>query len=565
MAVEITSQLLIKLAGKAAYIRGQGVFESGQITHLNIKKNSILAEVEGTYPYKVRLKITPNLLDGTCSCPASDNFDFCKHCVAVALAYSSQKNILQDAQGKSEIERIQTYLQTLDKQTLSQHLLDIIENNSQEFNSWVVKADLALGTVDAREMRKKITKSLPYRSIWGYRQVGNYFIAAESIFAVIIEPIASLPAEDQFKLYQYGYQRLNKALEKIDDSNGDRYEIEGRLENGLTHAFLALNWPNKKKSEFLLSALKQSDDVFPEIPGKFIAEDDNALYKAFIVQCEELWLETVKTHTPDQFDYLLSVLKSILIKHAKEKNDPQREIDLLAATASYPHDYSELAEKHMALSQYDKAEQWLKKAQESSHHSQPTNLLSLQVKLETERGNLAIALEKQWELFKLKPSDHDYTKVKKLHQLNKLPEAQAYQQAESFLLEKSKSKSENYYEPPNTNLIEFYLYNQQVEKATEVADKEKVEAHLLCEIGLEVATSQPETAIRYHHRAASVVANQGRETAYQDAVSLLKKLKTALPKTAYSEFFDMVEQLKAIPALKREPNLMTLFDKHFSS
>ena len=81
----ISNDLLIRLAGKPAFNRGMDYYTGGHVLGFKQKGNMNTADVEGTEIYRVTLKWTSRQLDGTCDCPASDGFDFCKHCVAVTL------------------------------------------------------------------------------------------------------------------------------------------------------------------------------------------------------------------------------------------------------------------------------------------------------------------------------------------------------------------------------------------------------------------------------------------------------------------------------------------------
>ena len=83
--LEISNELLIRLAGKPAFNRGMDYFKGGHVLGFRHKGNRVTADVEGTEIYRVTLKWTARQLDGACDCPASEGFDFCKHCVAVAL------------------------------------------------------------------------------------------------------------------------------------------------------------------------------------------------------------------------------------------------------------------------------------------------------------------------------------------------------------------------------------------------------------------------------------------------------------------------------------------------
>ncbi|MCG6938974.1 MAG: SWIM zinc finger family protein, partial [Gammaproteobacteria bacterium] len=111
----VSNEHLIRLAGKPAFNRGVDYFKSGNVLKLKQKGNVVTAEVAGTEVYRVKLKWTSSQLDGACNCPASDGFDFCKHCVAVALVLQ-QTQAEQDQLIKGGAEdRIRAYLLKQDK------------------------------------------------------------------------------------------------------------------------------------------------------------------------------------------------------------------------------------------------------------------------------------------------------------------------------------------------------------------------------------------------------------------------------------------------------------------
>lgn len=120
----ISNDLLIRLAGKPAYNRGMDYFTGGHVLELKHKGNMITADVEGTEIYRVTLKWTPGQLDGACDCPASEGFDFCKHCVAVALTLrETQAEQEKLVQGGTE-SRIKAYLLKQDREKLANWLLN---------------------------------------------------------------------------------------------------------------------------------------------------------------------------------------------------------------------------------------------------------------------------------------------------------------------------------------------------------------------------------------------------------------------------------------------------------
>ncbi len=149
----ISHDHLVKLAGKAAFNRGMNYFKAGNVLSIKQKANRISADVDGTEIYRVNLKWTHNLLDGACDCPASEGFDFCKHCVAVALTLQqTQTEQEKSIQGGAE-NRIKAYLFKQDREKLADWLLELIESESTLLQEWSMRADNDLGLLDTKAIK----------------------------------------------------------------------------------------------------------------------------------------------------------------------------------------------------------------------------------------------------------------------------------------------------------------------------------------------------------------------------------------------------------------------------
>src|SRR2546427_257310 len=75
------------LAGEVWFARGEAYFQQGRVGELNEHNGKLSTIVAGTEDYRVRLWTEGNDLSYSCSCPLGDDEQFCKHCVAAALAW----------------------------------------------------------------------------------------------------------------------------------------------------------------------------------------------------------------------------------------------------------------------------------------------------------------------------------------------------------------------------------------------------------------------------------------------------------------------------------------------
>jgi uncharacterized Zn finger protein len=83
----LTIRRIRSLAGDLWFDRGEAYFEQGRVRDLKEHQGKVTATVAGTHEYNVRLWIHRGEIASSCTCPLGDDEQFCKHCVAVALAW----------------------------------------------------------------------------------------------------------------------------------------------------------------------------------------------------------------------------------------------------------------------------------------------------------------------------------------------------------------------------------------------------------------------------------------------------------------------------------------------
>lgn len=125
----LDEDLLLELAGDRSFERGVDYFESGRVYSLAEYNERITAQVQGTQPYQVDLWLENDDLQYRCTCPVGVDGWFCKHCVAVALAWIDEPPPYQEPEASSTrpgttIADVRDYLNQQDRDTLVRMILD---------------------------------------------------------------------------------------------------------------------------------------------------------------------------------------------------------------------------------------------------------------------------------------------------------------------------------------------------------------------------------------------------------------------------------------------------------
>lgn len=550
----ITPELLKRLAGDRAYARGLDYFHAGAVDQVRCGKRKTTAIVQGSRAYQVTLEHTSARLGGHCDCPASEGVDFCKHCVATALELERQQ-LLSAAMGEgSEEARVAAYLQSMDKASLESIALDLIAEDRQRLARWALRAEAAGGELKPAALKKRITKALPYRQLWGYPQVRSYFQAAEELLDEVFSLLPALPASEAIKLVEYGYARLNKALEKIDDSGGFRLLLESQLEEQLAAALNRLDVPLSDKVGYLLGVVDWPYDVTPSMEALL---DEATLAKAFFVEAHRLW-----EGKPGAVSWQLSHL---LEQQAEQDRDWSRLIAYRSAKASHFHEFATLVDLNLRLQDFAAAEHWLERMQAQAKGWQREACREKRVSILRARGDHRAAWDLQWTLFGASLEVKDYLILEELAEaLGEDPEHCATR-AEALLLAHAQRKPTHFGDIPSEALMAFYLQRKAIDAAVKAAGEFPVVISQLLQVAKLAFECHPETAFGFYQRAILKIAEGNKKSSYEEVVGLLRQLQDhlrTLQDNALDEAFQrLLQQLRE--SQKRKRNLMKLLEQAF--
>lgn len=553
----ISHDHLIKLAGKPAFNRGMQYFRDKHVRALKQSNSRISAEVEGSETYHIILKWTSKQLDGACNCPASDGFDFCKHCVAVALTLMETQAIQNElAQGGTE-SRIKAYLLKQEKEKLTDWLLEQIENDPILLQQWSLKADRDLGVLDLKAFKKRITAAIPYkRNSFRYQQVRNYFAPVEIIADQIGEITEQFPADDMLKLIDYALARINRALEHIDDSGGFRLAAVDALHRAHIISCKRLDWPKKKLVRYLLDiAFGDQLDIYPEIPADYSDALGNDGLLLFTGCLQEKWDALPPLERGANFDQKWPYLhlQQMLEKLAGLSSDEEAIIRLRQKTAVDLHDYQDLAQRCLKTGDLDATEQWLKKCQQSTDRDYHFTTQHLQISLLKAKQCWSEALEQQWKLYSKSLRLKDYIAIPDLAK-NADDKNNWQQQALKLLKKQAQSQ-------PETNawmtvtqtdhLLEFYLYHEAFDEALELVAKEKADPNLLFKLAWKII-NRPEQAFPIFQRVIEHQVMQANNNAYKEAIQQLQDINNSLKGTKQKQqMATLIETLRQKNRAKR--------------
>ena len=268
----------MEFAGDRAFERGADYFADGYVVGLKQNNAAIQATVRGTYYYRVRLWAEADQLAARCNCPVGRDGVFCKHCVAVGLAWLDQRiqtggvKRRQTRRGVTD-EQIRAHLLSQDKSSLVKLLMHNAERDS-DFRDRLVSATVQRGvkSPDLRALRASIDKAIRTPDFVDYSRMPEYARGIEAIVDSLHDLLTNGHANEVRELAERALKQMESAMYDMDDSDGFMGGILEALQELHLSACRAARPDPRALSKFLLdweiTRLEPSLLQRPDVLGK---------------------------------------------------------------------------------------------------------------------------------------------------------------------------------------------------------------------------------------------------------------------------------------------------------
>lgn len=557
------------LAGDGAYQRGLAYYNEGRVGDLSIEGSRISAEVSGTQVYQVALHHTARIFEGSCSCPASDGFEFCKHCVAVSLSYYYQTQTNQELGDADTSQLVLNYLNTLTKPQLANELHALLRNHSDAMEQWQLKAAIASGAFGATDIRKQITKALPYKAsgLWRHREVSEYFEHASQALTALTEPLTKLAPDAIEKLLTYALQRLEKSLQTIDDTGGYRQPVEQLLTEWFKRIISSKQWTIEEKASSIAAIILDSDHAFErlDLPDSIVGVVPDACLDQVYHKVATEWNSLSPTkdkYSPDHAYY--RKLEQILLNQARAKGDLDREFEILGKGAVGVDRSLELVHRAIATGRVKEARDWLHVA---GHFEEPSTrelyeIETAQIDVWLAQGRYQQALDAQWLRFE-EQEDPDILQsaIATANHLDKGD--QVLEQGIAHLTKQLRHRDTSHRNRQRAEaLVRVYLANERVHDAIKLARQVPFSNATLSSI-ISAANKVNRPAIPLIVELAQRLIEADKNRNYQQGIAFLSAQHKHMGPKHNSEFQRALEQLMNKSNNIRRPNFAKAMRKNF--
>ncbi|MEO1147821.1 MAG: DUF6880 family protein [Cyanobacteria bacterium J06638_22] len=550
----LDQDMLRELAGDRYYERGVRYFEQGHVSSMAQYGDRIVAEVRGTESYQVQLWLQSGELLSRCSCPLGVDDLFCKHCVAVGLAWIAEPPLYQPEgnaprSAGTTMDDVRDYLLRQSPETLVQMMLDQSMEDTRWREALLLKAaSNKPGGADINTFRRTLRNTIVPRDFIDYYEMRSYVTEVNSVVKGLEDLLATGYALDVVQLCEEAVTLIEEAYNSVDDSSGSLGAVLWDVQALHLRACEQANPDPHVLAERLLRLeidLEYSDAFSNALEDydHILGEPGRRTYGRLI----DAELEKLLPPKPNE-DFHRKYRRSQLLRMKEElvaaEGDVEDVVAVLASDLSEPSNYLRIAQYYQEAGQTETAIAWAEEGLETFQGSYLSGQLGkFLVSAYEEVNRFEDAVELVWQDFKRYPSLKTYKDLKQ--HAEKAGQWDSWRDRALTHLRKTLKKETT---PPTGSyrmtgvgyspLVEIFLWEGDIEQAWIEAQNGGCSKQLWMQLADQRADDHPEDALSIYLPAIEPFINQTDNDAYRQAVALLVKVKALMTKIGCEDDFE---------------------------
>ncbi len=563
------------LAGPAAFRRGEEYVAVGAVGRLRITGDRVAAKVEGTTTYRVELRDDDGALAFDCSCPRAADGYFCKHAVALGLAWLDQPVAERKAGAASGRKKrrdpwrnIKQYLTKQPADTLVELLLEVAQRDDRLYQSLLLKAERAGGDSgnQAQAFRRAIDEATRSHGFVDWREAATFAGDMEQVAESMAELLKPDTAVLLVELSEYAVWRLEESLQQIDDSDGE----VGGIVQGLGELHLKACIMAQPEPAALAERLFALETSLPFGLWSFdVLTYRDVLGAAGLARYREVadaaWRKLPPRDAKEGFDAGRFAITRIMERVAEASGDIEELVEIKSKDLSSAWNYLQIAEIWAKARKPAKALEWAERGLQAFPTRPDNRLRDFLVAAYLKRKRNDEALQLTWIQFEEQPALGNYQKLHDVaSKLGCWP--QQRDRALAKVAEVAWDAPRHWHRtlpkpstPDSSLRLAIALWERDLDAAWEATRQGTCNANLLIELARKLESSRPDDAISLYRRVIPPIVEQTNNRAYADAITLIRRIVSLMK--AQQQFAQLSAYLTELRArYKPKRNFIKLLD-----
>jgi uncharacterized Zn finger protein len=571
----VDRQTLRRMAGAQSFERGEGYFFDGRVRNLAEDCGKIAAEVRGTQAYRVTLWAEDGGLEYSCSCPLGDDGVFCKHCVAVGLAWldptgGAQKRIPKREKPTVTMDDVRAWLTDHDKSKLVNLLMEQAMADGRLRQRLLLEvARTGAKGIDLTTYQRAIDAAVNAGDFVDYEDAFDYAQGIEEAVKSIETLLKDERAVEVIELTEYALERVERAIEHMDDSDGHMGGILEQLQTlHLAACKQAKPDPEALARRLFAWEMRTPWDTFYGAVAAYagvLGKSGLAMYRRL---AEAEWAKVPSFGPKDRLrnDYgRYSRITHVMETLARQAGDVEALVAIKQRDLSMPYAYLQIAEIYREAKQPDRALEWAERGLKAFPKDPDPRLQDFLAEEYHRRKRHDEAMALIWAQYVVRPDLEMYQKLK--HHADRIGQWPAWREKALTALRgavaAAKQKGRDYWawdgRANHSELVRIFLWEKDLEAAWAEAKSGGCSHDLWLEFAAKREKDHPEDALAVYRDQIEPVLARKNNDAYREAIGLLRKVHGLLARLdREKEFGDYLAALR----LKHKPkrNFMNLLD-----
>lgn len=548
MRRELLALALKGIAGTAYFARGKTYRDQNRVQWLDENDEGVDARVRGTRDYTVQLWEEGGKIRYNCDCPVGQDGEFCKHCVAAALAWLGEAEPQPARPGeappkrRSAIEDIRDYLASLEPD----RLIDLIVNACRRDDRLREKLLLAArgrGDIHAaiKTWKEALKRATAVRDYVDYGEMPYFVAGIRDVVNALDSWITDGRAAAVVELAEYAVSRVESAMEECDDSNGELGGLLAHIVELHLDACRAAS-PDpaalaERLFEYELNGHWETFSSAAELYAEVLGEPGLARYRRL---AEAEWAKVPalgpgddKSQTWHGNRYRITQIMETL---ARRSGDAEALVAVKARDLSSAWCFLQIAEVYREAGRADKALEWAERGLAAFPQRTDGRLREFLIGEYLQRGRGAEAMTLAWAQFAERSDLGGYTGLKATVRQadgdwpNWRDRALKHlrQDIAREFTERNKTGYARMAAPDRSRLVEVLLSEQDIEAAWREAETGGCRDELRLRLADLRAKDHPEDSLAIYRRQAASLVEQTNTPAYEQAMVLIRKIEPLL-------------------------------------
>jgi uncharacterized Zn finger protein len=555
----LTRDALRRLAGGRSFERGEDYFATGQVISLVEHAGKLTATVQGSEDYRVKLSVRDGALDYDCTCPMGADSAFCKHCVAVGLAWLANalgKSPMQSAEAADTpvvtLDDARAWLAKQDKTKLVEMLLDQATSDAHLRERLLLQAAKAAGQgASIATIRKAMDRATRTGGFVDNRAARDFSLGIDQVVDSIADLLKAGYAAEVIELTEHALGKVEQATMSMDDSDGYMGGILQRLQE------LHLEACRKSKPDPTTLAERLFDwemrthfDTFygaANTYAELLGERGLAAYRR---RAEAAWARVPQTRPgekdPEEYGRTYRI-KHIMETLARQSGDIEALVAIKARDLSNAYTFLQIAEIYREAKQFDKALDWAERGVKAFPDRTDSRLCEFLADEYHRRKRHDEAMQVIWKTFTERTSLESYQTLKQhADRIDQWPvwrgKALKFVRAEIVgekkqLAQKRQAWGWTPHPPDHSLLVQIFLWEKDVEAAWREAQAGGCHGSWWMELARLREKQFPADVVPIYQRQVDTLVNQKNNGSYAEAVKLLGKIRDLMTRLERADQF----------------------------